>query len=112
MKLSASYGVADLIRDTFKRGKYQDLQARPFGDPLGGLGGLTLPKFMSADVSGAVDMEKVKPGPNTSYWIAMIEGVVRMLFPTPLPGSRPELAKTPVRSLRQPWSLRFWGRCS
>ena len=38
---------------------------------------------MPADVSGAVDMEKVKPGPNpTPYWIAMIEGVVRMLFPT------------------------------
>jgi hypothetical protein len=56
------------------------------GDPLGGWGAsphLALPKVMPADVSGAVDMEKVKPGPNpTPYWIAMIEGVVRMLFPT------------------------------
>ena len=52
------------------------------GDPLGGWGAsphLALPKVMPADVSGAVDMEKVKPGP---YWIAMIEGVVHMLFPT------------------------------
>jgi len=88
------------------------------GDPLGGWGAsphLALPKVMPADVSGAVDMEKVKPGPNpTPYWIAMIEGVVRMLFPTAFAriGSRPELAKTPVPSLRQPSSLRFWGRCS
>ena len=56
------------------------------GDPLGGWGAsphLALPKVMPADVSGAVDMEKVKPGPNpTPYRIAMIEGVVRMLFPT------------------------------
>jgi hypothetical protein len=44
---------------------------------------LALPKVMPADVSGAVDMEKVEPGPNpTPYWIAMIEGVARMLFPT------------------------------
>jgi hypothetical protein len=44
---------------------------------------LALPKVIPADVSGAVDMEKVKPGPNpTPYWIAMIEGVVRILFPT------------------------------
>ena len=28
-------------------------------------------------------MEKVEPGPNpTPYWIAMAEGVARMLFPT------------------------------
>jgi hypothetical protein len=38
---------------------------------------------MPADVSGAVDMEKVERGPNpTPYWIAMAEGVARMLFPT------------------------------
>jgi hypothetical protein len=44
---------------------------------------LALPKVMPADVSGAVDMEKVEPGPNpTPYWIAMVEGVARMLFPT------------------------------
>ena len=62
----------------FKRG--------PMGDPLGGWGAsphLALPKVMPAEVSGAVDMEKVKPGPNpTPYWIAMAEGVARMLFPT------------------------------
>ena len=44
---------------------------------------LALPKVMPADVSGTVDMEKVEPGPNpTPYWIAMAEGVARMLFPT------------------------------
>lgn len=44
---------------------------------------LALPKVMPADVSGAVDMEKVDRGPNaTPYWIAMAEGVARMLFPT------------------------------
>ena len=38
---------------------------------------------MPADVRGTVDMEKVEPGPNpTPYWIAMAEGVARMLFPT------------------------------
>ena len=46
---------------------------------------LALPKVMPADVSGTVDMEKVEPGPNpTPYWIAMVEGVVRMLFPNRL----------------------------
>jgi 2-keto-3-deoxy-L-rhamnonate aldolase RhmA len=44
---------------------------------------LALPKVMPADVSGAVDMEKVESGPNPKpYWIAMAEGVARMLFPT------------------------------
>jgi hypothetical protein len=44
---------------------------------------LALPKVMPTDVSGSVDMEKVEPGPNPSpYWIAMVAGVARMLFPT------------------------------
>ena len=44
---------------------------------------LVLPKVMPADVRGTVDMEKVESLANpTPYWIAMAQGVVRMLFPT------------------------------
>src|SRR6478672_4130905 len=51
-----------------------------WGIPWGGVGGphpiSRCLKACRPDVSGAV-------GPNpTPYWIAMIEGVVRMLFPT------------------------------
>jgi 2-keto-3-deoxy-L-rhamnonate aldolase RhmA len=41
---------------------------------------LVLPKVMPADVHGVVDMEKIENAP--PYWIAMVEGVLRMLFPT------------------------------
>jgi hypothetical protein len=44
---------------------------------------LVLPKVMPADVRGTVDMEKVEAAANpTPYWIAMVGGVVRMLFPS------------------------------
>jgi 4-hydroxy-2-oxoheptanedioate aldolase len=50
---------------------------------------LVLPKVMPADVRGIVDMEKVKPAANRPpYWIAMLGGVVRMLFPSALAGIR------------------------
>jgi 2-keto-3-deoxy-L-rhamnonate aldolase RhmA len=44
---------------------------------------LVLPKVMPADVSGAVDMERVaSPANARPYWLAMIRGTIRMLFPT------------------------------
>jgi 2-keto-3-deoxy-L-rhamnonate aldolase RhmA len=46
---------------------------------------LVLPKVMPADLRGTVDMEKVEAAANpTPYWLAMIGGAVRMLFPTAL----------------------------
>jgi 4-hydroxy-2-oxoheptanedioate aldolase len=48
---------------------------------------LVLPKVMPADVRGIVDMEKVEPIANRPpYWLAMVGGVVRMLFPTAFTG--------------------------
>ena len=48
---------------------------------------LVLPKVMPADVRGTVDMEKVEPAANRRpYWIAMVVGVIRMLFPTAFAG--------------------------
>ena len=41
---------------------------------------LFLPKVMPADVSGTPDMEK-ESAANRPYWLAMVEGAVRMLFP-------------------------------
>jgi hypothetical protein len=40
---------------------------------------------MPADVSGTVDMEE-ETAANRPYWLAMIGGAVRMLFPTPFFG--------------------------
>ena len=48
---------------------------------------LVLPKVMPANVRGSVDMEKEEPAANFSpYWLAMVRGVLRMLFPTAFSG--------------------------
>ena len=60
---------------------------------------LALPKIMPADVKGTVDMEKVEPSlDSTPYWIAMAEGVARMLFPT-------ALAKLDAGVSRDAWAI-------
>jgi hypothetical protein len=40
-------------------------------------------------------------------WQFVLSGLARMLFPTGLPRLPPELARSPARSLQQPWSS--WG---
>ncbi len=46
---------------------------------------LVLPKVMPADLRGTIDMENVElPANRPPYWIAMMQGVLRMLFPSAL----------------------------
>lgn len=47
---------------------------------------LVLPKVMPADVRGTIDMEKEESATRPPYWIAMVGGAARMLFPSGFAG--------------------------